>query len=91
MADATPHNRAPRLPEGGKARRVYLLLHEEITRGLHAPGDALEGEQKLAQRLGVSRVTVRRALDALAQDVGVAGVFSDWPATVTFYANCMGL
>ncbi len=30
-------------------------------------------------------------LDVLAQDVGVAGVFSDWPATVTFYANCMGL
>ncbi|WP_371154290.1 glycerophosphodiester phosphodiesterase family protein [Jannaschia sp. 2305UL9-9] len=30
-------------------------------------------------------------LHVLAQDVGVAGVFSDWPATVTYYANCMGL
>ena len=30
-------------------------------------------------------------LDVLAQDVGVKGVFSDWPATVTYYANCMGL
>lgn len=30
-------------------------------------------------------------LDVLAQDVGVEGVFSDWPATVTYYANCMGL
>ena len=30
-------------------------------------------------------------LDALAQDVGVVGVFSDWPATTTYYANCMGL
>jgi len=30
-------------------------------------------------------------LHALAQDVGVIGVFSDWPATVTYYANCMGL
>lgn len=30
-------------------------------------------------------------LDVLAQDVGVQGVFSDWPATVTYYANCMGL
>lgn len=28
-------------------------------------------------------------LDVLAQDVGVLGVFSDWPATVTFYSNCM--
>jgi len=30
-------------------------------------------------------------LDVLAQDVGVIGVFSDWPATVTYYANCMNL
>ncbi len=28
---------------------------------------------------------------ALANDVGVTGIFSDWPATVTYYANCMGL
>ena len=31
------------------------------------------------------------ALDALAQEVGVLGVFSDWPATVSYYASCMGL
>jgi glycerophosphoryl diester phosphodiesterase len=31
------------------------------------------------------------ALDALARDVGVLGVFSDWPATVSYYASCMGL
>eukprot|EP00956_Cyclotella_meneghiniana_P009162 scaffold12557_cov75-Cyclotella_meneghiniana.AAC.6 len=30
-------------------------------------------------------------LHVLSQDVGVLGVFSDWPATTTFYANCMGL
>ena len=30
-------------------------------------------------------------IDALAQDVGVVGIFSDWPATVTYYANCMGI
>ena len=29
-------------------------------------------------------------LDTLAREVGVLGVFSDWPATTTFYANCMG-
>jgi glycerophosphoryl diester phosphodiesterase len=32
-----------------------------------------------------------RVLDVLAKDVGVMGVFSDWPATTTFYANCAGL
>lgn len=30
-------------------------------------------------------------IDVLAQDVGVIGVFSDWPATTTFYANCMDM
>lgn len=31
------------------------------------------------------------ALDVLAHEVGIEGIFSDWPATVTYYANCMGL
>jgi len=30
-------------------------------------------------------------LDVLAQQAGVTGVFSDWPATVSYYASCMGL
>jgi len=32
-----------------------------------------------------------KALDALARQVGIIGIFSDWAATVTYYANCMGL
>ena len=32
-----------------------------------------------------------KVLDVLAQDVGIIGIFSDWPATVTYYANCKGL
>jgi glycerophosphoryl diester phosphodiesterase len=32
-----------------------------------------------------------KALDVLAKDVRILGIFSDWPATVTYYANCMGL
>lgn len=30
------------------------------------------------------------ALDVMARQIGVLGVFTDWPATVTFYANCTG-
>ena len=30
-------------------------------------------------------------LDVLARQVGVRAMFSDWPATTTFYANCMGM
>jgi len=32
-----------------------------------------------------------KALDVLAKRVGIRGIFSDWAATVTYYANCMGL
>lgn len=32
---------------------------------------------------------VYEVLDVLARQVGIIGIFSDWPATVTYYANCM--
>lgn len=32
-----------------------------------------------------------KALHVLARDVKILGIFSDWPATVTYYANCMDL
>ena len=32
-----------------------------------------------------------KALHVLAKRVGILGIFSDWPGTVTYYANCMGL
>lgn len=34
---------------------------------------------------------VYKLLHVLAQDVKVRGVFSDWSATVTFYANCFNI
>jgi glycerophosphoryl diester phosphodiesterase len=42
--------------------------------------DAIEGDGQLMETLHV-----------LASQVGVIGVFSDWPGTVTYYASCMGL
>jgi len=32
---------------------------------------------------------IYEALNVLAQDVGIIGMFSDWPGTTTYYANCM--
>jgi len=34
---------------------------------------------------------VFEVLHVLAKEVGVIGVFSDWPATTSYYANCMNL
>ena len=49
-----------------KARRLYLMLRERIASGEIAPGARLPSEPALALEHGVSRVTVRRALDSLA-------------------------
>lgn len=58
---------AASLPEGAKARRVYLSLCDQISDGRLSDGDHLPAEHRLAQNYDVSRVTVRRALDALAE------------------------
>lgn len=34
---------------------------------------------------------ILRQIDVLAQDVRILGLFSDWPATTTFYANCKAI
>lgn len=34
---------------------------------------------------------IYEVLDVLAKQAGIKGIFSDWPATATYYANCMGL
>lgn len=34
---------------------------------------------------------VYRVIDALVHEVGIRALFSDWPATTTYYANCLGL
>ncbi|WP_370401359.1 GntR family transcriptional regulator [Sulfitobacter sp. JB4-11] len=53
------------LPKGAKAQQVYLSLHDQIKDGRLRDGNNLSSEQKLAAEFKVSRVTIRRALDAL--------------------------
>lgn len=62
------NNTSSILPEGGKSRRVFLLLRDEIASGQRAVGSTLPSEHQLSAIHDVSRVTVRRALDALAYD-----------------------
>lgn len=54
------------LPAGTKSRQVFLSLREQIANGRLSRGQKLPGEEQLAETFGVSRVTVRRALDVLA-------------------------
>ncbi|MGL6252412.1 MAG: glycerophosphodiester phosphodiesterase family protein, partial [Billgrantia desiderata] len=63
-----------------------------ITWTLERSGPLAEGGQwyhqtteEVIRREGDKLIT----LDTLVQDVGVIGIFTDWPATVSFYANCM--
>jgi GntR family transcriptional regulator len=46
--------------------QIYLLLRERIVSGGLSHGDLLPGEQEMARMLGVSRITVKRALNELA-------------------------
>lgn len=54
--------------EPSKTRRLYLVLRDRIVSGADRAGSRLPGEPQLAALHGVSRVTVRRALDALERE-----------------------
>jgi glycerophosphoryl diester phosphodiesterase len=57
--------------------------------------DVLEGGNNFYYQSTLPALTndgdILRNIHVLAQDVGIIGLFSDWPGTVTYYANCMGL
>src|SRR6266581_730779 len=69
--------------------------------GLDLIGWSLERDGPLDKGGGFYHSSVKAAidrdgdtltvLDVLAKQVGVRGMFSDWPATTTFYASCTGL
>jgi len=48
--------------------QIYLVLREQLAEGRFDPDKPLPGEIELAERFGVSRVTLRAALDRLADD-----------------------
>jgi GntR family transcriptional regulator len=48
--------------------QISSLLREEITSGLYEPSGKLPSEAELGKRFGVSRITVRLALDQLVEE-----------------------
>lgn len=76
-----------------EAKRLGLKL---ITWSLERSGWLSDGSHGGYYYTTISNVTnnegdVFKLLHVLAQDVGVIGVFSDWSATTTYYANCFGI
>ena len=49
-------------------RRLYEILRKQIMDGIYKPGDILPSENQLCAQHGITRPTVRHALDALLHD-----------------------
>ncbi|MEM7078289.1 MAG: glycerophosphodiester phosphodiesterase family protein [Pseudomonadota bacterium] len=85
-----------RLADNGKlARTDYARFAAEAGLNLIAwtfeAGDATDPSNFMYVSLPgymTDEARMLEVLDFLAREVSVVGVFSDWPATVTYYANC---
>ncbi len=62
----------PALTEGAKSSVLYMQLQdwlrEAIASGQLAPNEAISTERELAEQFGVSRITVRKAVDGLVYE-----------------------
>ena len=48
--------------------KIYMVLHEQIMEGAFPVDAPMPGELELADRFGVSRITMRRALERLTRE-----------------------
>lgn len=48
--------------------QLFLVLRDQILRGLYSPGAAIPNEARLGELFGVSRITVRRAVSDLENE-----------------------
>lgn len=88
--DADKNIVASQAAKDAKAAGLGLITWSLERSGILADGN--NGSYYQTIDAAISREgDVLRVVDVLAQDVGVLGIFSDWPATVSFYANCKGL
>jgi GntR family transcriptional regulator len=61
-------------------RQLFMVLRDQITRGLYSPGDLIPKEDELCSLFGVSRITVRRAVS----DLEKLGLVEKQPGRGTF-------
>lgn len=89
LVDAGPDGRIIPSVYAEEAKKAGLDI---ITWSLERAGPLANGGGWYFQT--INDITTRdgdmfELLDVLAKEVSVLGVFSDWPATTTYYANCM--
>ncbi|MFD5568569.1 GntR family transcriptional regulator [Streptomyces cadmiisoli] len=72
MARTTPHHHAQTTGEQPLYWRIATRLLGELRDGTVPPGERLPAERRLAERYGVSRETVRQALEVLRHEGLVA-------------------
>jgi glycerophosphoryl diester phosphodiesterase len=84
----TPSKYAQRARQAG-----FDLISWTTERSGRIVEDVLEGGNTFYYQTTLDAINsdgaILRTIDVLAQDVGIIGLFSDWPATTTFYANCL--
>lgn len=66
-----------------KQQRIAHVLADEIRAGVHADGSRLPGEHALRERFGVSRTTLRQALQVLGEE-GLVATHAGIGSFVTF-------
>ena len=92
-----PTRRTTRIKPSEYAERAkqagFDLISWTTERSGRIVEDVLEGGNNFYYQTTLDALTndgdILRTIDVLAQDVGIIGLFSDWPATTTFYANCL--
>lgn len=94
LLEASTDGGQPRIVPSAYADAAKAAGLRIITWTLERSGPLADGGgwyyQSIAEAID-SDGDMLEVLHVLAARVGVIGIFSDWPATVTYYANCMGL
>lgn len=84
-----------RITPSGYAHAARAAGLELIAWTLERSGPLADGDNGFYYQTFDSAISregdLMRVIDALARDVGVIGIFSDWAAPVSFYAGCTGL
>lgn len=55
-----------------KYHQVYMVLSQEIRDGRHSEATPMPGEVELSRQFGVSRITIRKALDRLEREGAIS-------------------